>query len=83
MLALTRKAGQSIVIGDQIEVIIVEIKGDQVRMGIKAPRDISIYRQEIYEEIQHENRAAANSVKLPLEGVQEILTKAIKTKRKS
>lgn len=83
MLALTRKAGQSIIIGDQIEVVIVEVKGDQVRLGIKAPRDISIYRKEIYEEIQAENRAAANSVKLPLEGVDGILAEAIKAKRKS
>jgi carbon storage regulator len=83
MLALTRKAGQSIVIGDLIEIIIVEVKGDQVRLGIKAPKDISIHRQEIYEEIQRENRAAANSARLPLDGVQEILSKAIKTKGKS
>jgi carbon storage regulator len=59
MLVLTRKKGQSIMIGDNIEVSIVEIQGEQVRLGIKAPRSVSIHRNEIYEEIQQENRKAA------------------------
>ncbi|MFZ5639698.1 MAG: carbon storage regulator CsrA [Bacillota bacterium] len=82
MLALTRKAGQSIIIGDNIEVIIVEVKGDQVRLGIKAPKEVSVYRKEIFVEIQAENRAAANSAKLSLEGMEGFLSEAVKTKRK-
>ena len=60
MLALTRKVGQSIIIDDDIEVTVVEVKGDQVRIGIKAPETVKILRKEIYDEIQSENRQAAN-----------------------
>ncbi|MDA8212016.1 MAG: carbon storage regulator CsrA [Clostridia bacterium] len=60
MLALTRKVGQSIIIDDDIEVTVVEVRGDQVRIGIKAPKTVKILRKEIYDEIQSENRQAAN-----------------------
>lgn len=81
MLALTRKSGQSIIIGGQIEILIVEIKGDQVRLGIRAPKDISVFRKEIYETIQAENKAAANSAQLSVEDVNKILAEAAKAKR--
>lgn len=81
MLALTRKSGQSIIIGGQIEILIVEIKGDQVRLGIRAPKDISVFRKEIYETIQAENKAAANSAQLSVEDVNEILAEAANAKR--
>ncbi|QSQ10408.1 Translational regulator CsrA [Koleobacter methoxysyntrophicus] len=58
MLVLTRKSGQKIIIGDNIRIAVLEIQGDQVRIGIQAPRDITIHREEIYEEIQKENKAA-------------------------
>lgn len=61
MLALTRKKGESIVISDDIEVVIIGIQGDQVKLGIEAPRSISIYRKEIYDQIQQQNKEAANS----------------------
>ena len=60
MLVLTRKLHQSIVIGDQIEVVVLEVRGEQVRLGIKAPKDVTVHRKEIYEQIQEENRGAAN-----------------------
>ncbi len=59
MLVLTRKKEQSIIIGDNIEITIVDIQGDQVRIGINAPKNITIYRKEVYMEIQEENRRAA------------------------
>ncbi len=59
MLVLSRKIEESIIIGDSIELRIVDIKGDQVKLGISAPRNVSIYRKEVYEEIQKENREAA------------------------
>ncbi|MCX8038812.1 MAG: carbon storage regulator CsrA [Candidatus Sumerlaeia bacterium] len=58
MLILTRKAGESITIGDNIRVIILEMKGNQVRMGIEAPRSIPVYREELYRMI-HAREAAA------------------------
>lgn len=59
MLVLTRKKGQSIVISDNIEITILDVQGDQVRIGINAPRSVSIHRKEIFLEIQEENRKAA------------------------
>lgn len=55
MLILTRKLGEQITIGDEITVKLLEIKGNQVRLGIEAPRHVSIHRQEIYERIRSEN----------------------------
>lgn len=59
MLVLTRKPKQQIMIGDHITINIVEIQGDNVRIAIDAPRDLKIYRGEIYRAIQEENRNAA------------------------
>lgn len=59
MLILTRKMGESILIGDDIEVIITSIDQNKVRVGIKSPPQIPIYREELYRRIQAENRAAA------------------------
>ncbi len=61
MLVLARKINESIMIGDDIEIVIIDIKGDQVKLGIKAPKSVSIHRKEIYEEIQKENIAAMKS----------------------
>ena len=56
MLALARKVNQSIMIGDDIEITLLEIKGDQVKIGISAPKSIPVYRKEIYLQIQEENK---------------------------
>lgn len=58
MLVLARRVNQSFMIGDDIEIVVVEIRGDQVKLGIKAPKDIKVFRQEVYEDIQKENLAA-------------------------
>jgi len=64
MLALARKVNQSIVIGNDIEVTILEIKGDQIKIGINAPKNVPIYRKEIYTQIQEENKSAVQEVDL-------------------
>lgn len=61
MLILARRINESIVIGDDIRVSVIDIKGDQIKLGIEAPRDVKVYRQEVYEAIQQENREAAKS----------------------
>jgi carbon storage regulator len=59
MLVLSRQRDESIVIGDKVVVTIVDIRGDKVRLGIEAPGEIPVHRQEVYEAIQRENRKAA------------------------
>ena len=59
MLALSRKTNQSIMIGNDIEITLLEIKGDQVKIGINAPKSVPIYRKEIYVQIQDENKKAS------------------------
>ena len=55
MLILTRRVGESVVIGDDVDVTVLGVKGNQVRLGVKAPRDISVHREEIYQRIRREN----------------------------
>ena len=59
MLVLTRKPGEGIIIGDDIHITIVELKGGGVRIGIDAPRDMKVHRQEVFDRIKQENREAA------------------------
>jgi len=61
MLVLARKLNESIMIGDQVEISVVDIRGDQVKIGIKAPKHVKIYRQEVYTAIQQENIEALKS----------------------
>lgn len=58
MLALTRKKGESLILNNNIEVTLLEIRGDQVKLGITAPKEIPVYRKEIYLQIQEENKVA-------------------------
>ncbi|MBS8265780.1 carbon storage regulator [Mesobacillus boroniphilus] len=62
MLVLTRKNGETIKIGDDIEITIVSSKNDQVKIGIKAPKTIEILRKEVYEQIQEENQQASKDI---------------------
>ncbi|MGP1402813.1 MAG: carbon storage regulator CsrA [Catonella sp.] len=59
MLALSRKPGESVIIGNNIEITILEVKGEQVKVGIKAPESVAIYRKELFEQIQNSNREAS------------------------
>ena len=61
MLALTRKTGDAIMINNNIEITVLEVRGDQVKIGISSPKEVSIYRKEVYLEIQKENEAATEA----------------------
>ncbi len=63
MLVLSRKKEESIVIGDSVIITIIDIKNDNIRIGIDAPRDVAIYRKEIYDQIQKQNKEAAKAPK--------------------
>lgn len=71
MLALSRKQGESIVIGNNIEITVLEAKGDQVKLGISAPKSVPVYRKEIYAQIQEENREAVAN--LDVESLKKLL----------
>ena len=64
MLVLSRKSGESIVIGNDVVITILEVRGGQIRIGVDAPRNLAVHRAEIYEQVQAENRAAAASTDL-------------------
>lgn len=64
MLTLTRKSGQKIRIGDRIEIVVREIRGKQVRLGIIAPEGLAVYREELYQQIAQENEKAAQVMEL-------------------
>ncbi len=69
MLVLSRKKDQSLMIGNDIELTIIEIQGDQVKIGLKAPKNVSIYRKELYLEIQEENKKAATTDVVELDSI--------------
>ncbi|MBN1493732.1 MAG: carbon storage regulator CsrA [Candidatus Omnitrophica bacterium] len=73
MLVLSRKPNESIMIGDAVEVKIVEVKGDYVKLGITAPKNIPVHRKEIYEAIQRENIEAAQSGVVDLDKLGDLL----------
>lgn len=74
MLALSRKINESIIVGNDVEITILEIKGDQVKIGINAPKSVPIYRKEIYIQIQEANKEAATS-NADLEALKDLFKK--------
>jgi carbon storage regulator len=65
MLALSRKLNESIIVGNEVEITILEIKGEQVKIGINAPKTVPVYRKELYVQIQEANKEAANTTANP------------------
>ena len=59
MLILTRRIGETVVIGDEVDITVLGVRGNQVRLGVKAPREVSVHREEIYDRICHEQSAEA------------------------
>jgi carbon storage regulator len=72
VLVLTRRANQSIMIGHEIVVTVLEVRGDQVRLGIKAPRSIDVHREEIFLQLQQANRDAVTSSNDEVQSLSEI-----------
>jgi carbon storage regulator len=73
MLVLTRRAGESVMIGDDVVVTVLEARGDVVRIGIKAPRSVQVHREEVYLELQTANREAASPDEAAVRAVTEML----------
>ena len=71
MLALSRKKGEALVINNDVEITVLEIKGEQVKLGINAPKEVPVYRKEVYVQIQDANKAAVNAD--GLEALQNLL----------
>lgn len=81
MLILTRKLGESINIGDDIKITLLEIHGNQVRIGIEAPKDTKIYREEVFVKIMEENKLAAQSKLDAVTRIALMIPDDLKTKR--
>ncbi len=75
MLALTRKVGESIIIGDNIELTVIAVTGDQIKLGIDAPRSVNIYRKEIFLQIQEENKSAAQTSDAGAKALKDLMKK--------
>jgi len=75
MLILSRKINEKICIGNNITLTIMEVRGDQVKVGIDAPKDVKVFRQEVFNAIQSENKAAAATAKADLSALSNLLKK--------
>lgn len=73
MLVLTRRAGESVMIGDDVVITVLEARGDVIRLGITAPRDVQVHREEVYQELQTANQAAASPNDDAVRAVTELL----------
>ncbi|MGA5303503.1 carbon storage regulator CsrA [Nucisporomicrobium flavum] len=79
MLVLTRKAGESVMIGDDVVVTVLEARGDVIRIGIKAPRDVQVHREEVYQELRDVNREAASPTDAAVRALTEMLDRPQKS----
>jgi len=79
MLVLTRRAGESVMIGDNVTITVLEARGDVIRLGIQAPRDVQVHREEVYRELQAANREAAS----PTEDAVQAVTKMLRSAEES
>jgi carbon storage regulator len=74
MLVLTRRAGESVVIGDDVVITVLQTRGDVIRLGIEAPRDVQVHREEIWRELQAANREAASPTDEAVRVVNEMMS---------
>lgn len=73
MLVLTRRAGESVMIGDEVVITVLEARGDVIRLGIQAPRDVQVHREEVWKELQAANREAASPTEDAVQAVTKML----------
>ena len=73
MLVLTRRAGESVMIGDDIVITVLDVRGDVVRLGIEAPRSVQVHREEVYLELQRVNREAASPSEAAVQALASLL----------
>ena len=78
MLVLTRKIGESIKINEDVKITVIDVKGKNIRLGIEAPRETKIYREEVFLRIKEENKTAANSQKFDLSKLSQLMKDKIK-----
>jgi carbon storage regulator len=78
VLVLTRRPGESVMIGDDVVVTVLDVRGDVVRVGIKAPRSVQVHREEVYQELQKVNREAAS----PTENAVQALSRMLRAGKK-
>ena len=69
MLILTRRVGETVMIGNDVTVTVLGVKGNQVRVGVNAPKEVAVHREEIYERIKREEQAGGTGAKHPASGV--------------
>jgi carbon storage regulator len=74
MLVLTRRAGESVMIGDDVVITVLEARGDVIRLGIQAPRDVQVHREEVWKELQAANREAASPTEDAVQVVNRMLS---------
>jgi carbon storage regulator len=79
MLVLTRKPDQSIMVGMDIEITVLEVRGEQVRLGIRAPRTVTVHRKEVFEQIRLENQNANTTQKDSLPDISALLIRKVAT----
>ena len=79
MLVLTRRAGESVMIGNDVIITVLEARGDVIRLGIQAPRDVQVHREEVFRELQAANREAAS----PTEDAVRAITKMLQSPEES
>ena len=75
VLVLTRRPGESVMIGDDVVVTVLDVRGDVVRLGIKAPRSVQVHREEVYNELQKANREAASPSDVAVQALTRMLRK--------
>jgi len=75
VLVLTRRKGEALVLGDDVEITVLEVSRHQVKLGVQAPRSVSVYRKEIFEKVREANRAAASSSDSQVLGLDELFGK--------